>query len=321
MANILVDPIIVAIPAENEAKEEIEKWLNHLERWLEETENSLYEHNWLYCQTAQHKLWEDRRYPSFDSLRALVNRHSLNFNPQLLSRKLSQFFRDKALEKKLEDLGYLVEAQEVEVVPDQFAKRWSAAVQEGMYSLLAIMCVCKYQQEAFVNELSIATLALDDNGKELEVSATILAAEPDFEHRPDNKITQTFPLLFIPDDFPLMSEAEWPDLGKLIDQYFKTNLAMQNYPDLRNEPIPFECSDKFWKSIAQYCNNAKMRDDLTKALAKKVYGMLDASLGDEQLTGRKTRRFRVTRFWRVHYYQQGEQITLDEFGPHNMGLQ
>ena len=92
---------------------------------------------------------------------------------------------------------------------------------------------------------------------------------------------------------------------------------MQNYYRVRGQPIPFECTDGFWKSVDDYCQ-PNMRHLLVKAIAKKVYGILDASLHDEPLG--QIRRFRVTTFWRVHYYELDDRLVLEEFGEHNMGL-
>ena len=51
------------------------------------------------------------------------------------------------------------------------------------------------------------------------------------------------------------------------------NPGMQNYYGVRGQPIPFECTDGFWKSVDDYCQ-PNMRHLLVKAIAKKVYGIL-----------------------------------------------
>ena len=115
----------------------------------------------------------------------------------------------------------------------------------------------------------------------------------------------------------LTSLSAWPDLIKCVELYFNTNVGMQAYTGLRQQPLPFECTDQFWKSVNDLCV-PRMRLGLVKAIAKKVYGILDPSLGDESIG--ETRRFRVTDFWRVHYRYSGDKIILDQFGEHNMGI-
>ena len=112
-------------------------------------------------------------------------------------------------------------------------------------------------------------------------------------------------------------EDSWPDLQRCVEYYFKVNVGLQRYPRVRVNPIPFEWTDSFWNSVENLCQ-PQMRHLLVKAIAKRVYGMLDSSLRDEPLG--PIRRFRVTSFWRVHYRQLSNRILLEEFGEHDMGL-
>ena len=109
----------------------------------------------------------------------------------------------------------------------------------------------------------------------------------------------------------------WPNLEECVNLYFMTNAAMQDYHGVRTSPVPFDCTDRFWSTTNDLCQ-PQMRLMLVKAIAKKVYGILDAGLRDEAVGN--IRRFRVTRFWRIHYRELGGRIVLDEFGEHDMGL-
>ena len=115
----------------------------------------------------------------------------------------------------------------------------------------------------------------------------------------------------------LYSQDSWPDLQRCVMLYFNANSGMQKHPQVREHPIPFECTDSFWNSVDNLCQ-PRMRHLLVKAIAKKVYGILDSKLRDEPLG--QVRRFRVTDFWRVHYRQVGDGIVFEEFGQHDMGL-
>ena len=127
------------------------------------------------------------------------------------------------------------------------------------------------------------------------------------------------PLVWSKDSWALRinSQDSWPDLQRCVEFYFQANPGMQKYPQLREHPLPFDCTDNFWKSVNDLCQ-PRMRQLLVKAIAKKVYGILDVKLHDEPLG--RIRRFRVTDFWRVHYRQFDDRIVLEEFGEHDMGL-
>ena len=115
----------------------------------------------------------------------------------------------------------------------------------------------------------------------------------------------------------LACQDAWPDLKRCVELYFLSSPAMQNHSGIRDNPVPFTCTDTFWKSVNDLCE-PQMRLLLVKALAKRVYGMLDRGLHDEPF--RQVRRFRVNLFWRVHYQDLGNEIVLDEFGEHDIGM-
>jgi hypothetical protein len=116
----------------------------------------------------------------------------------------------------------------------------------------------------------------------------------------------------------LATQEWWPDLHRCVELHFRTNRAMRDYAEVREEPIPFETTNRFRSSVERYCNtDHHLRGALIAALTKKVYGILDAGLGDESFKG--IRRFRVTDFWRVHYREDGNRIVLEQFGRHSIG--
>ena len=116
----------------------------------------------------------------------------------------------------------------------------------------------------------------------------------------------------------LVIQEWWPNLGRCVELHFKTNPSMKNYPGVRERPVPFECTPTFLRTADRFCQTQQLRRSLIEALTKRVYGILDASLGDEPLRGK--RRFRVTDFWRVHYRLKDGRLVLEKFGPHDMDL-
>ncbi len=140
-------------------------------------------------------------------------------------------------------------------------------------------------------------------------------------HDSEAEVSTQYNLPLVWDDdswaMQLVTQDWWPDLQRCVELHFKTSPGMRDYPGVRKQPIPFECADAFCKSVDRYCKDKQLRRFLIEALAKRVYGILDASLHDEPLGD--VRRFRVTRFWRVHYREEDDRLVLEEFGPHSIG--
>ena len=175
-----------------------------------------------------------------------------------------------------------------------------------------LLCACIEQEADSDFEVQVATWETPDS---LGDSRSLIVSVSDNTGGEDYYL----PLVWDQDSWTnqLHSQDSWPDLQRCVESYFQANVAMQRYPYARATPIPFECTDSFWKSVENFCQ-PQMRRLLVKAIAKKVYGILDSRLGDEPLG--RIRRFRVTSFWRVHYRQVGGRIVLDEFGEHDMGI-
>jgi hypothetical protein len=129
-----------------------------------------------------------------------------------------------------------------------------------------------------------------------------------------------FPLIWNDDTWAthLATQDWWPDLHRCVELCFKTNPGMRDYPEARDDPIPFDWTQEFYRSLARFCVDRNLRRRLIEALTKRVYEILDASLGDEPLGD--MRRLRVTDFWRVHYYEEGDQLILEEFCRHDTGI-
>lgn len=229
MPDIFVDPAIVITPDDNASREGIVEWIDNLNIWLQEALSSPYA--WLHSIEATELLESSGRFPSFSSLRGLQTRYRLDINLAQVVRKVNEFFRDdqRDLGSKLERLGFLIEAEVGSIVirPGVFVNRWLEIIHDQMHLLLATTCACKHTDHLFARELHIATSALPTMGKEIEVSVIIVEAIPDFPRNTDNKISQTFPLLFTPDDLlPLIDVIELWDKGEkgliyAIEQQFK----------------------------------------------------------------------------------------------------
>ena len=135
----------------------------------------------------------------------------------------------------------------------------------------------------------------------------------------DTETRHDLPIVWNEDSWAtqLSTQDWWPDLQRCVELLFRTNPGLKGYPGVRAQPIPFECSSAFSGSLNHYCTTQYLRISFIEALTKKVYGVTDASLGDERIG--TLSRFRVTRFWRVHYREESNRILLQEFGPHDIG--
>lgn len=149
-------------------------------------------------------------------------------------------------------------------------------------------------------------------------SAVMILTIHDFEAETGSRVYH-LPLVWDDDSWAiqLATQEWWPDLPRCVELYFRTNPGMRDYPGAGEQPIPFECTSAFLKSVDRLCRDVQLRRSFIKALTKRVCGILDASLGDEPFG--EVRRFRVTDFWRVHYREEHDRLVLEEFGPHSIG--
>jgi hypothetical protein len=111
-------------------------------------------------------------------------------------------------------------------------------------------------------------------------------------------------------------EATWPDLELAVEDYYLRHdgLASRSCPS--GYPLPFRATTGFQESVDAVACPTGLLAEMVKAVSKRVYGVLDRALGDEMIEG--TSRFRVTRFYRIHYHFDGRLLVLDRFGPHRM---
>ncbi len=192
--------------------------------------------------------------------------------------------------------------------------------------------VCQYTEASeLVDAWLELLLGCVDETVSTEFDPQIATWETSLGEQPDPKITMYaseteantqvyhLPLVWDHDSWArqLITQEWWPDLQRCVELHFKTNPGMRQYPGAMEQPLLFKGTDTFRKSVDRYCQNEHLRRSLIEALTKRVYGIFDASLGDEPLG--EIRRFRVTDYWRVHYHQEDDQLVLLEFGPHSIG--
>ncbi len=251
MNNIFIDPIIVMTPPVEETQDGVRQWLTNLSTWLKEALTS--PHTWLHSVKATHHLYALGRFPEYETLRIWQTRYGLDINIKQIARNVNSFFRNEAfdLERNLEQEGYLVEADHtsIQVNPQDFGARWPLPLRDDVYLLLAFSCACKHMGSTLACALSIATLALAVEEKQIEVTARIAASEPAFEWQAHALIIHTFPLLFTPADLlptidilALWQKGE-PGVRYAVDQFCK-----RDWPDFA--PVEYRFGPRFFESIA-----------------------------------------------------------------------
>ena len=258
---------IVMTPSENAKKEVVEAWLNSLDLWLTEAISSPF--NWLYAREAIYALLDSGQFPFPEILFNWQRRYYLDSNISQINAKLSKFFNNESenhLSHHLGQLGYLVvtEPATIVIVPDQFADRWPRIIRDQMYELLATACACKHNGEPFGQKMLIATLALDDLTKAIEVSAVILDALPDFARPDNNKISQTFPLLITPDDLlPLFNVVECWDNGEIGIKYAIKQQYKRDWYGISPKPLQYDLGIHFTASVME-------RKDITDLMLSRI---------------------------------------------------
>src|SRR5258708_24626882 len=100
-ANIFVDPVIVATPADETDRDGIVAWLQNLEIWLKEALSAHF--TWLHSTIITELLEGNSRFPGYENLRGLQRKHHLDINLTILARNVNAFFRNPEfdLESKL----------------------------------------------------------------------------------------------------------------------------------------------------------------------------------------------------------------------------
>lgn len=241
-------------------------------------------------------------------------------------RDVNAFFRDEQLDlsKKLDTLGYLVEAEEntIAIHPEQFSSRWLECIYEEMQQIFITACACKHTRDTFGSSLLIATPLLIHGKREIAVSATIKDAIPDFTRNADNIITETFPLLFTPEDLPLLDIVS---LWKQGEQGIRKAIEQQYTQDWANiaEQLSFKLGSHFIMSVNDKSETTELLlnqiiKTMTRIIANKTKeGKHDRhELRESEASGTpqlirardNAKAWRITLTtdgagWRMHYWQ------------------
>jgi hypothetical protein len=108
----------------------------------------------------------------------------------------------------------------------------------------------------------------------------------------------------------------WPNISAAVESYHLRSDGLAGHSSGRGRgPVEFTWTSEFIDTVEELAVPAGLLKEVVKAIAKRVYGIVDEGLGDEIVGG--IGRFRVTRYWRIHY-RPGVPLTLLRFGPHDM---
>lgn len=120
-----------------------------------------------------------------------------------------------------------------------------------------------------------------------------------------------------PPEEPIDALHCWPDLRTCVGQHYKTLPGTGKKYAGTAQPLTFECTDRFMKSLNKYCTSRKRKLQFIDALTKVVYRIPTTGLYDRAIKERADlRHFYVSRSWRVFYQKKENRIILENFGPH-----
>lgn len=335
-ANIFVDPVIVATPTDESSREEVVAWLHNLELWLHEALSAPF--LWLHALNITRQLEEHGRLPSFNTLRALARRYRLDINPTLLARDINTFFRDpeRDLEEKLVELGYMETGEPVTIEPTQIMMRWPIFICPQMCNLLVTCAVCKHAVHPFANNLHIATLKLSDQSQAVSISSIIQVSISELACKPGDLISQTFPLLFTPEDLQPLIDVRtlWYEGENGAGIIYVIEQQWQKDWSQMGQRLTFRLGPHFMESIASAgldTNDIILRKIVRVAAAvlahqakqiegAKLHPLRQTNAGDSPQRIRsadqaKAWRLDITKHgagWRLHYWHisnaHGESI-------------
>lgn len=215
MPNIFIDPVLVMAPSEQSNKAEVEKWFNSLILWLKEATTPFYD--WYYSVNAIYSLVKIGRYPF--NLNVLASRNGIEFDDTttaIMTRKLIQLFNGENQELKTQDIDQRFEEindtvvfqqDSTQIAPPEFTLRWPVPLQSEMLELFGKLCVYKFAGDDFVKNLIVATSPLPQTqDKQIEVATIVRSAigSPKLEELENSPLIENFPLLFTPDDLPIL---------------------------------------------------------------------------------------------------------------------
>lgn len=195
-----------------------------------------------------------------------------------------------------------------------------------MQELFVTTCACKHTDHPFTRQLHIATLTLPGTDKQITVSAIILDAIPELGCGPDNRIIQTFPLLFTPDDLlPALKVQELWYKGKEGIRYAIEQQWKKDWRKHGNEPLPFRLGPHFIESVneAGLDTNEIMLTRIIRAAAAviadqaknskgfKLHEKRESEAANSPQHVRKRDKAKAWRLmleqhgagWRLHYWQ------------------
>src|SRR6266581_1573485 len=174
------------------------------------------------------------------------------------------------------EYDFEVKAGSISVSPVQFIARWPDSILEDMQWLLVATCVSKCLNHSISRNLQIITLKLSQSEREIEVSATIVEALPDFPREANDEITGIFPLLFTPDDLmPMIDVIELWNKGEKGLSYAIKNKFKKDWRETVPQPLKFHIGSAFIESV----NNAGL--DTNDTILRRIVRAAAAVIADQ----------------------------------------
>ena len=111
--------------------------------------------------------------------------------------------------------------------------------------------------------------------------------------------------------------AHWPDIKQCVESYYNSHPEMKQYHTASIQPLNFEYTDGFMKSLNKYCTTSSLKLKLIDALTKMIYHIPCSGLRNAPIKERNDLwHYYVSDSWRVFYHKKDGYMSFEEICPH-----
>lgn len=323
--NLLVDPVIFAMPSQSAPQAVREQFFRHLQNWSVVQRTGT--HNLFVAQSCMYALYEAHCFPDLRALRNLwLMTPEETIDPQTLFTACKRLFMNLPyLEDRVPRLrSVCVDEAHVEVMPD-LVQRLCKPLARAFREALGLVGYAKMSnQEEVAEDMLLITHPMNGSST-AEIRAPVEHGEHCFIAEAD------LPLITSPEDldsFLGLSEI-WPETDRAI-KFIHRTMVDKHYLDAGSQLREFRVAQGFSASIRD-CQCEKLPGRLRQVFLKCAQLLSDSLPYDAHThhgLGRpKQHKKGDWRAWRLHitgrpsslrlhYWRSGNEYLLMQVGPH-----
>ncbi len=274
MQRIVVDPLLVTVP-EDDYSANTRTWLLALQSWLLEIhEGDLF---WYHLIQCSREIEAQKRFPDFQALRQIVQRHKLDINIGYLIRKINDFFqneeRDLMLKARTQQI--LAEDESAYIEPIEFLNRNQLIKTTLRDNLLRLACEASADSES--RDLHFVTLPLQEQQRTLTVQCQIEMTYPDSikDELRSCPVREEFGLLLSPVDLPAANIEELRQRIRSEPRSFEICIRRLALKNGSQTPSLFKLGSRFITSLEDsgICNDGAAFEKLIRVCAWVLTGL------------------------------------------------